>query len=159
MDRRTAFFTEFADLLEKHGVSLIVRERLYAQELVADGIDIDFDYRAEDYPQQGANLGMSIDADDLRHEVTSNKQNNMTDNHFQILGCDSCPYAQWRFNSGAGATTCDKLHNRIVSYGSVKSPTRPDICPLPSSCDHKWVYLGGHNEYYVCTKCNKHERK
>ena len=62
MDRRTAFFTEFADLLQRHGVSLIVRETVESYQLVADGIDIDLVYRVEDHPQAGSKLGLYIGA-------------------------------------------------------------------------------------------------
>lgn len=69
MDRRTAFFTEFADLLQRHGVSLIVRETVESYQLVADGIDIDFEYRVEDHPQAGSKLGLYIDADSIQKLV------------------------------------------------------------------------------------------
>jgi hypothetical protein len=30
---------------------------------------------------------------------------------------------------------------------------------LKSDCSHDWVYLGGHNEFWVCKKCGTKERR
>lgn len=49
-------------------------------------------------------------------------------------GCATCPHARMRFNNGNGATTCGKLHDRIVAYGHTLPIARPaGQCPLDTT--------------------------
>lgn len=68
MDRRTAFFTEFADLLARHGVTLAVRENDHSYNIYADGIDVEFDYREDEETPLGKDLELSmyVDAEEVR---------------------------------------------------------------------------------------------
>lgn len=45
-------------------------------------------------------------------------------------GCSACEHAAFRFNGGAGATTCAMLDDLIVAYGSGKPTSPPEVCPL-----------------------------
>lgn len=46
-----------------------------------------------------------------------------------ITGCNNCPSANFRFNNGNGAVTCDELKSRIVSYGNKIPEMFPYDCP------------------------------
>lgn len=48
----------------------------------------------------------------------------------QLLGCSTCPHAQWKFNGGKGATLCDLLDREIVAYGHKLPVIPPEKCPL-----------------------------
>jgi protein gp37 len=50
-----------------------------------------------------------------------------------VHGCDVCPHASLRFNSGDGATTCELLDQQIVAVGRAKPGHRPELCPLLAS--------------------------
>lgn len=72
MDRRTAFFTEFAALLERHGVTLTVRETGKNYSTYVEGIDVEFDYRVdEEYPcGKDLQLPAYVDAEAVQKRIS-----------------------------------------------------------------------------------------